>query len=138
MHEQRLELPHSRTLDPDVSVAPAILESALRSRPGARGTRVGAVDIDPASESDLAVDDDDLAMIAVVKIPDLWRLERIQRPELADFDALRTHDVEEVPWGIAAADGVVEHPHLDTLAALLREQVGEAVSDLDGAEDARL
>src|SRR5262249_44091576 len=137
VHEQRLELFHCRAPDLDVSVAPAIFEAALRSRLRARGARVSAVDIDPAGESDLAVDDDDLARIAVLKIPGLGRLERIQRAEFADFDAMGTHAVEKLPWRIAAADGVVEHPHLDAFAALLREQIGEAVSDLTGAEDER-
>src|SRR4051795_11333936 len=102
-----------------MSVAPAVLEPALRARSAGGGAFIRAVDVDAASEANLPVDDDDLAMIAVLHLPDFRRLHQIQRPELADFDVLRAQAVEELGRCVAAAEAVVKHTHFDALLALL-------------------
>ena len=82
-----------------------------------------------------SVDDDDLAMVAVVEVPDFRRLDRIHRPELADLDVLPAQLVEELARRLAAAEAVVQHSHFDAFLALLRQQIGESLPDVAGAED---
>src|SRR5678815_2241636 len=118
-----------------MSVAPAVLQPTLGARLAGRSAVVGAVDVDTAGKTDLPIDDDDLAVVAVLQLPDLRRFDRTQRPKLADFDVLLPQLVEELAGCLAAAEAVVQQTHLEAFLALLREQIGEPLADVARSVD---
>jgi hypothetical protein len=80
--------------------------------------RVDAADVDPPGERDASVDDENLAVVAVVDLPALRRrLQRIHRVELADRDSPGAQAFEEFFRRLHRADAVVQDVHRHALLA---------------------
>ena len=98
-----------------------------------RAAHVAVGDVHAADEARAAVDDDDLAVVAVI---DLAREAReLDVQEGMDLDSRLAHLPEERLLDAAAPHVVVENPHADSLAGLRGERVAEAAARLVVAED---
>ena len=84
----------SRTLDADVGVPPTPGEVGRSAGRGEGALRIDAADVHSAGESDAPVDDQNLAVIAVVELPDPRMLEGIQRTEGVQLDSRGAKTVE--------------------------------------------
>ena len=117
--ERRLELRHDRSFDPEVGLAPVvgILAVALPV--------VG--DADPAGEGDLPVDDEQLAVRAVVQPPEVIPA---QRPIALHAHAGVLHQVEQRRVHLDAAGPVDDDRHRHAGAGAFGQGLGHLPSDL--------
>src|SRR5437867_5532791 len=99
---------------------------------------VGAADVDAARERDLAVDNQDLAVVAIVELPAPGGLRRVDRVEFADRNAGPPQGVEVLARRLDRADAVVEHVDLHTLRDLACQERREPLSDLAALQDVGL
>ncbi len=143
--EQLFESRDGRTLHDDMGIAPAALGFLGAGTPGrtsagtpARAARVVLVDVEPAGERSLAVDDQDLAMVAVVHLQRVSAGQRIRRTERDHLDTGFAHSVEETLRRLPAADAVVKQPDCDALLCLVHQQFRECSADIVVADDVHL
>ena len=112
--------------------------AAQPRRACAAAARVDAADVHAAEHRAPAVDDEELAVVALVDVPAGLGLERIDRVELEHVDAGVGQPLEERFRRGERADAVVDQVHLDALCLLGDELVGEALAGLVGLEDVGL
>ena len=126
--ERPLEGIHCRTLDFHVRVTPVDVLLPL-----AVALDITQGDVHSTDESHLAVDDDNLAVVAVVSLARENR--ELHRHERMDFDAFLTHPLVEAVLHLPARHIVIDEPYLDTLASLGDERVGDEPSESIVVED---
>ena len=127
VEEHRLHLRHHRPFDGEVAVAPVLRVLGVTGPLGR--------DADTAGEAELAVDDEQLAVGAVVEAAEMGPARRVIAADLAagvgDFgDERFVH--------LGAADPVEQHVHLDTGTGPLGERGGELAADVARPVDVRL
>src|SRR6266550_1459203 len=88
-----------------------------------------------ADVADAAVDDRDLAMIAVVQPAEVADAQRV---EFADHDSSVVHQLLELVVHLVTAGRVDEQTNLDALSRFGRERVRQPVADLALPPDVRL
>jgi len=125
--EHHRHLPRRRAGDAHVRVAP-------RVERGARRCAVLVADVHPAGERDVAVRDQDLAVVAVALVPE----PREQRVEEPDVDAAVAQRSPERTPRRKRAEGVGEDAHRDTARRGCRQVGRELAPDLVVLEDVRL
>ena len=111
-------------LDPEVGVAP---------RPPFRAAHVAVGDVHAADETHAAVDDHDLAVVAVIDLAGEARELHVQ--EGVHLDPFAAHPLEERFADAAASHVVVEDPHVHPLPGLFHECVAQAPPRFVIAED---
>jgi hypothetical protein len=110
---------HRRPTDSEVRVAPLAFVT------GITGPLIG--DADPAGERDDLVADEDLAVRAVLPVPDA---RRPQRPEPRHVDAGLGHAVDPRPIDASGAQGIEQHPDPNAGPCALRERLSEDAPDV--------
>ncbi len=135
--EQPLELRHRRPLNPHVGVAPLDGCRMVRPRIGGAG-RVDPRDVDAPREGDLAVDDQDLAVVPGEEVPFPVAMEGIGAIELHHLDARVLQPLEEGGARGGTPHAVVDEVHLDALCSLPRERLREPPPDLVVLDDVGL
>ena len=106
--------------------------------PAAGSSGVHAAEVDPADEGGTAVDDQQLAVVAVVDQPSSLRRQRIDRVELEDLHAACPQAIEEGLWRTDGADAVVDQVDLHALRALLQQELGKLPADFVVLDDVAL
>ena len=122
--ERRLKARGAAALDPEVGVAPC-------APPGAADVAVG--DVHAAEEAHAAVDDGDLAVVAVIDLAGEERELDVQERE--HLDSFAAHPLEKVLFHAAAPHVVVEDAHLDPLPGFRDQRVAQAAARCVVAED---
>ncbi len=127
VHEDGLHLRDGRAFDAEVGVAPVV--GVLRvAGPFGR-------DADAAGETDRAVDDQELAVRAVVEPAEPGPARLVVA---LDLDAGRLHLGDDALVHPLGADPVQHHVHLDAGARAFRQRVGERAADVARPVDVRL
>ncbi len=112
-------------LDAQVGVAP-LAPASQRGQSLAHTLDITQGDIHAADEARLAVDDAYLAVVAVVDLAGERR--EMHGDERTDHDTGTAHALEEASAHPPASHIVIDDPHLDALARLVDEHVGQQVS----------
>ena len=138
--EHPLEGRHGRTLDHHVGIAPAHFRCVGGALPATgakqRTLGIGIADVDAAGERDLAIDDQDLAVVAIVQPPTVAaHLGRIDRIEGDQLDAGATHAFKKCLRHAQRAHAVIQDADSDALLLLLDQHVGKLQAHLILVED---
>jgi hypothetical protein len=127
VHERRLHLRDGGTLRPEMRVSP--VRGILRMpRPFVR-------DADAAGETDAAVDDEELAMRAVVEAMELVPAGLVEATHL---DTRELHERQLALVHLAAAEPVEQQMHANAGAGPVGERIGERLADFAGPVDVAL
>ncbi|MDT4834485.1 hypothetical protein FQZ97_681230 [compost metagenome] len=94
---------------------------------GAAG--IDAADVDAAEEGDAPIDDQQLAVVALVHRPAGLGGQRVDRVELQHLDTDRAEAGEELARGAEGADAVADQVDLYTGQLLGDQRIGEALAD---------
>ena len=140
VEEQLLELGHHRAVDLQVGVTPGLIRGlrllrALAETATQRATQVDAADVDATQKYRLAIDDQQLAVVAVVEVPAGLGRQWVDWIELQRADASLTQPRDEVRRRVERAGGVVDQVHLNALALLVDQRCRKTITDLAGFEN---
>src|SRR5208283_5582920 len=126
----RLALRHRRPFNFDVGVAPSFRVNVSRLATAAGTARVDVADIDAADESDLAIDDHQLAMVAMVCGKEMKpSFERADWIESQCADAGASQALKESIRGVNRTEIVEDDIHLHARLLLRDQHVGKFFAD---------
>src|SRR3569833_139260 len=100
-----------------------------------RTAGIDAADVDAPQKRDLAVDHEQLAVIALIDVPTLLEIERNHRVEFEQIDAAVAVPLEKFARRAEGADAVVDEIDLFALRLLLDQGIGDTPAHLVGVED---
>src|SRR3569833_3161361 len=100
-----------------------------------RTAGIDAADVDAPQKRDLAVDHEQLAVIALIDVPTLLELERIHRVVFEQIDAAVAEPLDKFARRAEGADAVVDEIDLYALRLLLDQGIGETPAHLQPAAD---
>ena len=134
--EQFLELRDHGPLHLKVGVAPSRAGVTLAARTTLERTaRVHTADVDAAQERDAPVDDQQLAVVALIQLPILACHRRVDRIELEHADTAVLQLLKELRRRVDGPHAVVDEIDLDPLPLLLHQSPREALAHLVVLQD---
>ena len=143
--ERALEIGDDRPFDARLQVAPrTLVEGQVRvvvlPADRDRGRAVDAADVDASQECHAAIDERELAMVAMVERvePSRHHGSGPQRIELDHLHAARGEVREEFPGRVERARRVVDEPHVESRPRFLGQRGGELPADVIAVEDVGL